>query len=327
MSHTSFLAAAGLFLTTSVASSCSREATTSPEAEAVVDSQAEARRQVIDQLATLLNQRYVFPATALEMEQAVRARAARGDYNGMADPATFAAALTAHLQEVSKDKHLRVRVVSLAPSQPGQNPQLANFGIGETQVLPGDIGYLEISSFSASPTQARQAVGDAMSPLAQTKALVLDVRRNSGGSPAMVALFASYLFGEVPVLLSTLYTRYQNLTQHIYTDPNVAGERFGSTKPVYVLTSRTTFSAAEGFAYHLQSLKRAVIVGEVTGGGAHAGGYLPLGNNLEVFVPSIRATNPITGTNWEGTGVKPDVEVAEQGALDAALEAIHPSAP
>ena len=139
----------------------------------------------------------------------------------------------------------------------------------------------------------------------------------------MVALIASYLFGEKPVHLSTLYIRYQNRTDHFYTDPNVPGEKLGSTKPVYVLTSRSTFSAAEGFAYHLQSLKRAVIVGEVTGGGAHAGGYLPLGNDLEVFVPSIRATNPITGTNREGTGVRLDIEVAEHRARDAALEAIH----
>jgi ribosomal protein S15P/S13E len=328
MSYTSFPAALGLFLTVSVASSCSREETTSPpQAASVLDSEAEARRQVIEQLAAVLNERYVFPATALEMEQAIRARAARGEYKGMADRATFAAALTAHLQEVSKDKHLRVRMASMAPPQPGQNPLLANFGIGKAQVLPGDIGYLEISSFSASPAQARQAVADAMSPLAQKKALILDVRRNGGGSPAMVALIASYLFGEKPVHLSTLYIRYQNLTEHFYTDPNVPGEKFGSTKPVYVLTSRSTFSAAEGFAYHLQSLKRAVIVGEVTGGGAHAGGYLPLGNSLEVFVPSIRATNPITGTNWEGTGVKPDSEVAEDRALDAALEAIRRSAP
>jgi hypothetical protein len=328
MSRTSFLAALGLFLTVSVASSCSRKDTTSPpEAASVLGPDAEARRQVVEQLVTLLNQRYVFPATALEMEQAIRARAARGDYDGMADRAAFAAALTAHLQEVSKDKHLRVRTASTVPPQPGQNPLLANFGIGKPQVLSGDIGYLEIASFSASPAQARQAVADALSPLAKKKALILDVRRNGGGSPAMVALIASYLFGEKPVHLSTLYIRYQNLTEQFYTDPNVPGEKFGSTKPVYVLTSRSTFSAAEGFAYHLQSLKRAVIVGEVTGGGAHAGGYLPLGNSLEVFVPWIRATNPITGTNWEGTGVKPDIEAAEDRALDAALEAIHRSAP
>ena len=328
MRSTSFRAALGVFLTVSVASACSGDRTTSPpEAASVPDSEADARRQVIEQLATLLHQRYVFPATALEMEQAIRARSARGEYKGMADPATFAAALTAHLQEVSKDKHLRVRAASMVPPQQGQNPQVVNFGVGKTQVLPEDIGYLEISSFSASPAQARQAVADAMSPLAQKKALILDVRRNGGGSSAMVALIASYLFGEKPAHLSTLYTRYQNLTQHYYTDPNVPGEKFGSTKPVYVLTSRSTFSAAEGFAYHLQSLKRAVIVGEVTGGGAHAGGYLPLGNSLEVFVPWIRATNPITGTNWEGTGVKPDIEVAEHRALDAALEAIHRSAP
>ena len=328
MSHTSVLAALGLFLTAAAASACSPEEAASPPAAASVsDADAEARRQVIAQLATLLNQRYVFPGTALEMEQAIRARAARGEYDGLADPATFAAALTAHLQEVSKDKHLRVRAASTAAQQPGQNPQLANFGIGKSQVLPGDVGYLEISSFSASPAQAQQAVADAMSPLAQKKALILDVRRNGGGSPAMVALIASYLFGEKPVHLSTLHIRYLNQTEHFYTDPNVPGEKFAPTKPVYVLTSRSTFSAAEGFAYHLQSLKRAVIVGEVTGGGAHAGGYLPLGSKLEVFVPSIRATNPITGTNWEGTGVKPDIEMAEARALDAALEAIHRSAP
>jgi C-terminal processing protease CtpA/Prc len=121
------------------------------------------------------------------------------------------------------------------------------------------------------------------------------------------------------VLLNSLYWRPANRTDEFSTLRTVTGKRFGATKPVYVLTSSRTFSAAEEFAYDLQSRKRAVIVGETTGGGAHPGGVTRVEDDFAVFVPSGRAINPVTGTNWEGTGVRPEIAVVADSAIAAAL--------
>jgi C-terminal processing protease CtpA/Prc len=151
------------------------------------------------------------------------------------------------------------------------------------------------------------------------KALIIDLRSNGGGDPFTVALVASYLFGDKPVHINSLYFRPANRTDDFYTDPNVSGKKFGASKPVFVLTSSRTFSGAEEFAYDVQTQKRATIVGETTGGGANPGGAVRLPYDLTVFVPTGRAINPITKTNWEGVGVKPDVPAAADDALDVAL--------
>jgi C-terminal processing protease CtpA/Prc len=133
----------------------------------------------------------------------------------------------------------------------------------------------------------------------------------------MVALISSYLFGPDPVHLNDLYFRPDDSTHQWWTLPHVPGQRYEG-KPVYILTSKRTFSAAEEFAYNLKSLKRATIVGETTGGGAHPGGTRRINDHFAVFVPSGRAINPITKTNWEGTGVTPDLPVAADLALKTA---------
>ena len=162
--------------------------------------------------------------------------------------------------------------------------------------------------------------GERSSPFGQTRRLEGNVAylRQNGGNPNLVALVSSYSFGDEAVHLNSLYWRVPDRTDHFYTDPRVEGRRFGPTKPIYVLTSARTFSGAEEFAYNLQTRKRATVVGETTGGGAHPGGGVALPHGLRVFVPSGRAINPITKTNWEGTGVKPDLAVAADAALAAA---------
>lgn len=193
---------------------------------------------------------------------------------------------------------------------------------GRTERLAGDIAYVEILSFGFPPEAVREEASRIMSAAADAKALILDLRANGGGSPFTVALVASYVFGADPVHLNSLYFRPADRTDDFYTDPRVTGTRFGPTKPVYVLTSSRTFSGAEEFAYDLQTRKRATIVGETTGGGANPGGPVPLPYGLTLFVPTGRAINPITKTNWEGVGVKPDVAVDANSGLDVA----HPLA-
>ena len=147
--------------------------------------------------------------------------------------------------------------------------------------------------------------------------MIIDLRNCRGGDPDTVAFISSYLFGEEPIHLNSLYWREEDITQHYWTLPHVPGRRF-SDKPVYVLIGKDTFSGGEEFAYNIKTLRRATLVGEATGGGAHPGSAYRLHPHFEVFIPNGRAINPITGTNWEGTGVTPDVPAPQEQAFEVA---------
>ena len=311
------------------ASGAAQTPRTAPDADMSLT--AADRIAAIDALARELDAAYVFPAKATEATAAVRRHLAAGAYDRITDARTFADSLTRHLQEVTRDKHLRVRAAppnaaTGRPAPPSAEERLraaraSRYGFGRAEILPGNVGYLEIRSFGAWAPEARDTVARIMSTLADADALIIDLRENGGGSPEAVAFVSSYLFGEEPVHLNSLYFRPANRTDDFHTNPAVPGRKFGATKPVYVLTSSRTFSAAEEFTYNLQARKRATIVGETTGGGAHPGGMVPIGRYLTVFIPSGRAINPITKTNWEGTGVAPEIAVPRDRALEAALAA------
>ncbi|HEX2201905.1 MAG TPA: S41 family peptidase, partial [Longimicrobium sp.] len=290
---------------------------------------AATRTAVIDALASALNEQYIFADKAREMEASIRQRARRGEYDALTGSRAFADSLTAHLQAVSHDRHLRVRFSpEPIPQRRGAPPspeeiaryrdeaRIGNHGFEKVERLPGNVGYLEMRGF-AGPEAAGETAAAAMTFLAGTDALIIDLRRNGGGSPGMVALVSSYLFDE-PTHLNSLYWRVGDRTEQFWTLPYVPGRRFGSDKPVYILTSDRTFSAAEEFTYNLQNLKRATVVGDTTGGGAHPGGTVRLHEHFGVFVPRGRAVSPITGTNWEGTGIRPDVPVPTDHALQTA---------
>jgi CubicO group peptidase (beta-lactamase class C family) len=294
----------------------------------------QTRAALIEGALQALNTSYVFPEKAKEMEAAIRARQARKEYDGLTSGEAFAQQLTAHLQEVSRDKHLRVVFTSggaglITRLDPSVNRVLSikrNFGFEKIERLAGNVGYLDLRGFE-DERAAGETAAAAMTFLANTDALIIDLRNNGGGSPGMVALLSSYLFDQ-PTHLNSIYDRPSNTTREFWTQASVPGKRYGNDKPVYVLTSKRTFSAAEEFTYNLKQLKRATVVGETTGGGAHPVNPRRINAQFIITVPSGRAINPITKTNWEGTGVAPDLAVTAEQALKAAhlaaLQAITP---
>ena len=291
---------------------------------------ANTRKQVIDTILKRLNDSYVFPEVAKAMETSLRDRVAKGEYDQISSSRAFSETLTKDLQAVSKDKHLRVRYSHevLPERQPRAEPTAEqreqerrdmswmNYGFEKVERLRGNTGYISFRGFFG-PELGADAVASAMNFVAGTDALIIDLRTNGGGDPEMVALICSYLFGPEPVHLNDLYWREGNRTEQFWTRKEVAGKRY-LNKDVYVLTSKYTFSGAEEFAYNLKNLKRATIIGETTGGGAHPGGGFRINEHFSMFVPTGRAISPITKSNWEGTGVKPDIEVPADQALTLA---------
>jgi C-terminal processing protease CtpA/Prc len=288
------------------------------------------RSAVIDTLFKQLNDEYVFPDTAKKMETDVRSRLKNNEYDTFTSARAFAEKLTADLQSVSHDKHLRVRYspdvipVRQERDEPTAEEKTAqanyvkfmNGGFERVERMAGNIGYIKFNGF-VDPEFGTDTVTSAMNFVSNTDFLIFDLRDNGGGDPAMVKLICSYLFGDKSVHLNDLYWRKGNKTDEFWTIPNVSGKKF-LDKDVYILTSNRTFSGAEEFSYNLKTLKRATIVGETTGGGAHPGGFERLNDHFGAFIPIGRAISPITKTNWEGTGVEPDIKVPRDQALKTA---------
>lgn len=285
------------------------------------------QKQVIDSVSKRLIDNYVFPEVAKKMSDLIQENYKKGAYQSTVSVATFAEKLTEDLRSVSKDKHLKVGF-SPKPAQAPANNQnandgpsaayledmrMSNYGFKEVKLIEGNVGYLDLRGFSQTNFAGETAVA-AMNFLSNASALIIDLRNNGGGSPSMIQLITSYLYGAEPVHLNNFYYRPTNENTQTWTLPHVQGNRRPDI-PVYVLTSKKTFSAAEEFTYNLKNLKRATIIGETTGGGAHPGGTMRATDRFTVWVPTGRAINPITKTNWEGTGVKPDIEVKADDAL------------
>ncbi len=289
---------------------------------------AAARTRVIDGAIKMLTEFYVFPDVVKKMADDLRGREKRGAYDALADGYGFASTLTRDLQSVSHDRHLRVvySPVVRPPGEPERSPEdeaamrkyleKGNCGFERAEHLPPNVGYLKFNFF-ADPEICGPTAIAAMNFLADSDVLILDLRENGGGEPSMIALISSYLFGG-PTHLNDLYNSKENSTTQYWTVPYVPGKRFLG-KPVFVLTSHKTFSGAEEFSYNLKNLKRATLIGETTGGGAHPQGPHAIDDHFTIHVPFARAINPITKTNWEGTGVEPDVKVSAADALAEAL--------
>ncbi len=288
-----------------------------------------SRKAVVDEIAKLLDERYVSRDLGRKYGAHLQAKLAAGAFDTTATPAALASLLTQELQSVNGDKHLGVFVpgpprAQLSPRAPKDLPvpfvrQLPDLphGFRRVGVLDGNIGYLDLLMFVPEATGRDTAVA-AMKFLGGVDALIVDLRDNGGGSPGLIRLISSYFFDK-PTHLNSIYWRVGNRTEEFWTYDTVDGRRLSGV-PIFVVTSWRTASGGEEFAYNLKTRRRALIIGEVTWGGANPGGTFPLPAGLRIFVPTGRAINPITGTNWEGTGVVPDVRTDRDRAFAVALE-------
>jgi hypothetical protein len=289
---------------------------------------AATRARVIDGAIAQLNEFYVFPETAKKMGEVVKAKQKKGDYDSITDGDAFATRLTENFQEVSHDKHLHVNFSPAPmPDRPDGPPdaeararyrkdmERMNCGFDKVEILSGNVGYLKFNFF-ADPEVCGPTAVAAMNFLANVDAIIFDLRENGGGDPKMIAFISTYLFSE-PTHLNDLWERKGDSTHQYWTLPYVPGKRLDG-KPAYVLTSKETFSGAEEFSYNLKNLKRATLIGETTGGGAHPVSGHRIDDHFRIGVPFARAINPISKTNWEGTGVEPDVKVPAADALSTA---------
>ena len=305
---------------------------------------AERREELVESLAELMTENYVFEEIGLKIGTHLREQLyVQGAYDDL-DLEALSRALTRDLRALNDDRHLRVSPrQALDPSEARLDPaelqrlrdaeqRRQNFGFERVERLEGNIGYLDLRFFADTGADSGGA-GDtalaAMGFLANVDALIIDLRRNGGGSPSMIQLLSSYFFKE-PKHLNSFFWRGQEGLEQRWTMPHVPGKKLVDV-PLFVLTSARTFSAAEEFTYNLKNLKRATIIGETTGGGAHPGSTHSVKDILSVFIPQGRAISPITGTNWEGVGVKPHLSTPQAKALEKALEAarqaIEPRAP
>ncbi|MDP3737059.1 MAG: S41 family peptidase [Hyphomonadaceae bacterium] len=297
-----------------------------PAAHAQATLDDATRSAVVAKAADALRNRYIFPDVGEKAAAKLEASLAAGAYKDLAQPGAFAEQLTKDLYEVAKDKHMRVSAPGPRPAPAGasapQPPPKSEGGVVRADRLAGDIGYIEISGFPP-PGGFKPPVDKAMAQLADTKALIVDIRRNGGGSPDSVAYLVSFFLdgAKPPMLINDFVNRKPNTTEFTTRQSfSVTTPTSYLGKPVYVLTSPRTFSGGEEFAYDMQAFKLGTLIGETTGGGANPGGVMPIGSQLGIFMPNGRPVNPVTKTNWEGIGVIPDIPTPVEDALKVALE-------
>ncbi|MEO8129088.1 MAG: S41 family peptidase [Bryobacteraceae bacterium] len=288
---------------------------------------AAERKGVIQAILSAVNQNYANPETAEKMAAAINDNQQEGKYDDITDGGLLAYRLGQDLSAVSHDRHLRVEWSPFKPPAQRQAPDPAaeaamqrelertNCTFEKLEILPENVGYVKFNAFPA-PRICGPTIAAAMKFLVHADALLFDLRDNAGGDPSTVALLATYLFDH-PVHLSDIYNRREDSTTQYWTLPYVPGKRLPST-PAFVLTSGRTASGAEDFAYNLQAIQRVTVVGETTAGGGYPAMSHPVGAHFSVAVPFARSINLITKTNWEGTGVTPDLQVQSTEALQEA---------
>jgi hypothetical protein len=295
-------------------------------------------KSVIDSLSHQLNKYYVFKNEAIKMSSFIKNKQMQGAYDTIVDDKLLAIALTKDVKSVFRDEHFHV----------DYNPEMAyevsgeiedvpkfvegklkqerekNFGFKKVEILENNIGYIELAYFSRLNDHSKKVAASSFQSLKKSKALIIDLRYGSGGSPEMVNYIISHFFSK-KTHVNDIYLRKENTTLKYFTSPDTSFTKFYKM-PVYILVSHTTFSAAEALTFELQNFKRATIVGAKTRGGAHVVSFRPLGYGFVADIPFGRAISPITKNNWEGIGITPNEICKVEEALSLAIQKINQSA-
>jgi hypothetical protein len=302
---------------------------------------AQLRQRLVDNIIRELQSRYVAPEKTRELEFYLRTKLKSGAYDKIENARELATALTTDLRAAGKDLHLFVtydpvleRAFIAAPATPSVELQelpfsaeqltrqrQSNYDFRKLEIMSGNVGYLELRSF-VDLNQSKETAAAAMNFLANTDAVIIDLRHNPGGFINLEIFLASYFYGVDPVELLSRYHREGNVTARDWTLRDVPGKRLQYTD-LYILTSRETGSAGEGFSFILQQRKRAKIIGEKTSGAGYGNKEIPIGNGFVFYVSTFRQFDPRTGRGWQEVGVEPDIAVPSERALSAAhLEAV-----
>lgn len=289
---------------------------------------------IINSLIHTLDTYYVMTEKGKEMGNVLKKNLKAGTYNSITDPSQLASRLEKDIKSVYDDKHLYVfydpgfeqnqqasQTEKEAKTRELEYEKAKNFMFTSAKILPRNIGYIQLNGFVDQVEQAEPTATAAFGFLAHTDALIIDLRFNGGGSPAMVEQLESYFFKE-KTHMSDIYERSTNKTTSFYADP-AKSKGISLMMPVYILTSKRTFSAAEDFSYSMQQIKRAQVIGDTTAGGAHPTRPIALKGGFVAQIPFARSINPYSKNNWEGTGVIPDIPVQSSNALEKAMEGIY----
>jgi retinol-binding protein 3 len=292
---------------------------------------SKSRTEIVKNISQILLDNYVFPDTAIKMSNCILRKLKQGAYNKITDPVAFSTVLTNDLYSVYRDGHMLVQFdpqevvpesieTSTHNQQSEEDPykkiKQANFGLKRVEILNGNIGYLKLDHFWADSTFGKETVRAALQFVSYTNALIIDLRDCGGGSEETVNTISGYFF-EKSMHLNDMFDRRTNITTEYWTKPDITFTRMAQM-PLYILINNKTFSASEMFVYGMQAINRAVIIGETTGGGAHGTFSQGVSNGFRLYVPYSTAINPVTKTSWEKVGVKPEIEISSDKALETA---------
>ena len=283
----------------------------------------------------MLYNHYIFPDAARKWAAYLEAQYKKGAYAGIKDPTDLADRLQQDLQKAHHDGHFRLLYAPGMAGNLADTTHMAerrrvgdslqrimmrsrNYEFTKVEILPGNIGYIKFNGFVGCLDEARPTITGAFRFVTNTKAIIIDLRDIGGGSPAMVSQIESYFF-PVKTHMNDIIDQ-KNGTEVFWTDPAKADSVL-LQQPVYILTSRHTFSGAEDFSYGMQAVHRVTIVGDTSGGGAHPVGPVPVALGFVALIPFARSLNHYTHSDWEGTGVIPDIPTLSTGALEVVEKA------
>lgn len=293
----------------------------------------ETKTQIIEAAATIFEREHVIPEIGMKYAEALRDNLAKGVFDEVSNGRDFMIAIDKILWPIDTDGHVWLNFyqedipenyvgdrIDIPPEQAAEAEALAkqrNFGIEKIERLRGNIGYIDYRSFTDAQG-SDDAFAAAMNLLQHTGALIIDLRNNGGGSPEVVTLFTSYLLDSQNALIGTFVDRDGLVTDEFRTRNEVLGARYGEQRPVYVLISRNTYSAAEAFTYGLQARDRVRVIGDATQGGSRPNNTYRLHARFMLAVPVLRSIDAATNSDYEESGVVPDFIVPSKEALSFA---------